>query len=63
VLAHASGVKLAAIFSPEHGIAGRLDTTDIGNSKMKQPARLSTACMETATRKDGPSRKLWPDWT
>lgn len=33
VLAHASGVKLAAIFSPEHGIAGRLDTTDIGNSK------------------------------
>ncbi len=32
VLAHASGVKLAAIFSPEHGIAGKLDTTQIGNS-------------------------------
>jgi uncharacterized protein YbbC (DUF1343 family)/CubicO group peptidase (beta-lactamase class C family) len=33
VLAHAPGVKLAAIFSPEHGIAGKLDTTDIDNSK------------------------------
>jgi uncharacterized protein YbbC (DUF1343 family)/CubicO group peptidase (beta-lactamase class C family) len=33
VLAKLPGVKLAAIFSPEHGIAGQLDTTDIGNSK------------------------------
>ncbi len=33
VLAHAPGVKLAAIFSPEHGIQGKLDTTEIGNSK------------------------------
>jgi uncharacterized protein YbbC (DUF1343 family) len=33
VLAHAPGVRLAAIFSPEHGIGGGLDTTDIGNSK------------------------------
>jgi uncharacterized protein YbbC (DUF1343 family) len=32
VLAHAPGVKLAAIFSPEHGIAGNLDTPAIGNS-------------------------------
>lgn len=32
VLAHASGVKLTAIFSPEHGVAGALDTTKIGNS-------------------------------
>ena len=32
VLAHAQGIKLAAIFSPEHGIAGVLDTTQIGNS-------------------------------
>ena len=32
-LAHAPGVKLSAIFSPEHGIAGKLDTTSIGNSK------------------------------
>jgi uncharacterized protein YbbC (DUF1343 family) len=32
VLTHAPGVKLAAIFSPEHGIAGRQDTTQIGNS-------------------------------
>jgi uncharacterized protein YbbC (DUF1343 family) len=27
VLAHAPGVKLVAIFSPEHGIAGRVDAT------------------------------------
>jgi uncharacterized protein YbbC (DUF1343 family)/CubicO group peptidase (beta-lactamase class C family) len=33
VLAHAPGVVLAAIFSPEHGIAGKMDTTDISNSK------------------------------
>ena len=33
VLAHTPGIHLAAIFSPEHGIAGNLDTTEIGNSK------------------------------
>jgi uncharacterized protein YbbC (DUF1343 family)/CubicO group peptidase (beta-lactamase class C family) len=33
VLAHAAGIKLAAIFSPEHGIAGRLDTTATSNSE------------------------------
>ncbi len=33
LLAHAPGIKLAAIFSPEHGIAGKLDTTAIGNSR------------------------------
>ncbi len=33
VLANAPGVHLAAIFSPEHGIAGVLDTTDINNTK------------------------------
>jgi uncharacterized protein YbbC (DUF1343 family) len=32
VLAHARGIQLAAIFSPEHGFAGMLDTADIGNS-------------------------------
>ena len=32
VLAHAPGLKLTAIFSPEHGVAGALDTTKIGNS-------------------------------
>ena len=32
ILVRASGVKLAAIFSPEHGIAGKLDTTAMGNS-------------------------------
>jgi len=33
ILAHAPGIKLTAIFSPEHGIAGVLDTTAIGNSR------------------------------
>lgn len=33
VLAHAPGIQLTAIFSPEHGIAGRLDTPDIDDSK------------------------------
>jgi uncharacterized protein YbbC (DUF1343 family)/CubicO group peptidase (beta-lactamase class C family) len=33
VLAHTPGVKLAAIFSPEHGVAGVLDTTQIANSQ------------------------------
>jgi uncharacterized protein YbbC (DUF1343 family)/CubicO group peptidase (beta-lactamase class C family) len=32
-LAHAAGVELAAIFSPEHGVTGSLDTTEIGNSR------------------------------
>ena len=33
VLAEAPGVSLNAIFSPEHGVTGTLDTTDVGNSK------------------------------
>ncbi len=33
VLAQAPGVSLEAIFSPEHGVTGELDTTDVGNSK------------------------------
>jgi uncharacterized protein YbbC (DUF1343 family)/CubicO group peptidase (beta-lactamase class C family) len=33
VLAHAPGIRLAAIFSPEHGIEGKLDTTNIANSR------------------------------
>ncbi len=33
LLAKAPGVALAAIFSPEHGVTGTLDTTAIGNSK------------------------------
>jgi uncharacterized protein YbbC (DUF1343 family)/CubicO group peptidase (beta-lactamase class C family) len=33
VLAQVPGVTLAAIFSPEHGVTGTLDTTDISNSK------------------------------
>jgi uncharacterized protein YbbC (DUF1343 family)/CubicO group peptidase (beta-lactamase class C family) len=33
VLPHAPGLHLAAIFSPEHGIAGTADTSEIGNSR------------------------------
>lgn len=33
ILAQASGVSLQAIFSPEHGVTGTLDTTDISNTK------------------------------
>ena len=33
ILAQAPRVELDAIFSPEHGVAGVLDTTDINNSK------------------------------
>jgi len=33
VLARASGVQLTAIFSPEHGVTGDLDTTHIGNTR------------------------------
>ena len=33
VLTHAPGVQLTAIFSPEHGVTGELDTTHVGNSR------------------------------
>lgn len=33
VLAQAPGVSLDAIFSPEHGVTGTLDTLNVGNSK------------------------------
>src|SRR2546430_11030829 len=33
VLAEVPGVSLDAIFSPEHGVTGTLDTTEVGNSK------------------------------
>lgn len=32
LLAHAEGLKLTAIFSPEHGVTGALDTTSIGDT-------------------------------
>jgi uncharacterized protein YbbC (DUF1343 family)/CubicO group peptidase (beta-lactamase class C family) len=33
ILAQAPGISLDAIFSPEHGVTGTVDTTDINNSK------------------------------
>jgi len=32
VLAHAEGVKLVAIFSPEHGVAGKVEDTGVANA-------------------------------
>jgi uncharacterized protein YbbC (DUF1343 family)/CubicO group peptidase (beta-lactamase class C family) len=32
-LAHAPGVQLTAIFSPEHGVTGEFDVTHVGNSR------------------------------
>ncbi len=32
VLAHVPGIELKAIFSPEHGVTGKVDTTSIGNT-------------------------------
>jgi uncharacterized protein YbbC (DUF1343 family)/CubicO group peptidase (beta-lactamase class C family) len=33
VLAHAPGVELTALFSPEHGVLGKLDTTNVDDTK------------------------------
>jgi len=33
VLAHAAGISLDAIFSPEHGVTGSLDTTNVEDTK------------------------------
>ena len=33
VLAHAPGIELAAIFSPEHGAAGQLDSAEVANTR------------------------------
>ena len=49
LLAHAPGVTLAAIFSPEHGVTGELDTTQIGNSR---DARTGVAVYSVYGRSD-----------
>jgi len=33
LIAHAEGLKLTAIFTPEHGLAGQLDTTSVGDGR------------------------------
>jgi uncharacterized protein YbbC (DUF1343 family) len=33
VLSHVPGISLDVVFSPEHGVTGALDTTDVGNTK------------------------------
>jgi len=33
VLAQTPGIRLTALFSPEHGIGGKMDSTEVGNSR------------------------------
>ena len=49
VLAHAPGVKLVALFSPEHGIAGSADAA-VANSTDAATSCRSTACTATTRR-------------
>jgi CubicO group peptidase (beta-lactamase class C family) len=63
VLAHTPGIQLAALFSPEHGVAGILDTTDIGNSRdaatgVRHLQRLRRHGREAAAI----ARMHWPAW-
>ena len=48
VLAQAPGVSLEVIFSPEHGVTGMLDTTEIGNSR-DAPTRVPVYSVYGAT--------------
>jgi uncharacterized protein YbbC (DUF1343 family) len=58
VLAHAQGVKLTAIFAPEHGIATKVDTTNIEDSK-DQSTGISVYTVYGKTEADRrPSPKL-----
>ncbi len=52
VLAHADGVKLVALFSPEHGIAGKLDQDRVDNSK-DAATGLPVFSLYGASRKPG----------
>jgi uncharacterized protein YbbC (DUF1343 family) len=58
VLAHAQGVSLDAIFSPEHGVTGTLDTTDINNSKDAATGCRFIASMELRMQRGG-RRSMW----
>src|SRR4051812_4522088 len=51
VLAHAPGVQVTAIFSPEHGVTGEFDTTHVGNSRDAATGIPVTAFMVAATRR------------
>ncbi len=53
-LSHAPGVQLVALFSPEHGLAGRNDEEHRHPAKTPPPASRSTA--STATRAVPPTK-------
>jgi len=57
VLAHAPGVELAAIFSPEHGITGNLDTAEIaaGRDEITQIPVYSVYGPTEAQRRPDPA--------
>jgi len=58
VLAQAPGVSLEAIFSPEHGVTGTLDTTNVNNSK-DEATGIPVYSVYGAT---DAARKIWMRW-
>ena len=48
LLHKAEGVKLVALFSPEHGIRGELDERTSATARTRRPACPSTACTASA---------------
>jgi uncharacterized protein YbbC (DUF1343 family)/CubicO group peptidase (beta-lactamase class C family) len=55
VLAHAPGVELAAIFSPEHGVTGKVDTTEIGDERDAATGVMVYSVYGDSDRKRRPS--------
>ena len=60
VLAHAPGIKLAAIFSPEHGVAGNSTPPASATRTMPPRARPFTASTATRTPSGAPLPMNWP---
>jgi hypothetical protein len=61
----AAGVSLEAIFSPEHGVTGTLDTTDINNSKDAAtgvPVYSVYGATDAARRPAADVMKIWMPW-
>jgi uncharacterized protein YbbC (DUF1343 family)/CubicO group peptidase (beta-lactamase class C family) len=61
VLAHAPGIELKTIFSPEHGIQGRQDTTSIGNSIDPQTGIHVVSLYGATEVQRRPSREMMRD--
>jgi uncharacterized protein YbbC (DUF1343 family)/CubicO group peptidase (beta-lactamase class C family) len=58
VLAQAPGMELTAIFSPEHGIFGTEDTTQIGNSKDQATGVTVYSVYGDSTEKRHPAQEV-----